>query len=138
MEQIVIKCRKVYKGHQAGVALVSTDGIGCWGSIEESTGIVTERGHAIHGECIKGRILVFPYAKGSCGWGKSFQNMAHYGVTPAAMLIGTVENRSALGAVTAHTTSVTDFDIDPMTVIETGDWVDVDADAGIVTVTKKA
>jgi hypothetical protein len=29
---------------------------------------------------------------------------------------------------------MTDFDIDPLTVIRTGDWVRVDADAGVVTV----
>lgn len=137
MEPITIKCRCVYKGHKAGVALVSTEGIGCWGSIEESSGIVTERGHALQGECIKDRVLVFPYAKGSCGWAKSFQNMAHYEVNPIAMICPNVESRLALGAVTSKTTTVSDLDQDPFSLIETGDWVEVDADQGKITVTKK-
>ena len=137
MEQIVIKCRKVYKGHGAGEALVSREGVGGWGSVEECSGTVTERGHELQGQSVKDRVLVFPYAKGSCGWAKVFQNMAHYGASPAAMLIETVDNRSALGAVTSRTPSVSDFDVDPFEVIETGDWVDVNADEGIVTVTKK-
>jgi hypothetical protein len=33
---------------------------------------------------------------------------------------------------------VTDFDQDPLQVIATGDWVRVDADNGIVEVTKKS
>jgi uncharacterized protein len=32
---------------------------------------------------------------------------------------------------------MTDFDVDPLSVIRAGDWVRVDADAGIVTVTRK-
>ena len=46
-------------------------------------------------------------------------------------------SRQLLGAVVAHTPAVTDFDQDPLKVIETGDWVKVDADNGIVEVTKK-
>jgi hypothetical protein len=34
--------------------------------------------------------------------------------------------------------TMSDFDRDPLEVIETGDWVKVDADNGIVEVTKKA
>ena len=32
---------------------------------------------------------------------------------------------------------MTDFDQDPLALIRTGDWVRVDADAGIVTITRK-
>lgn len=137
MEQIIIKCRCVYKGHKSGEALVSHEGVGGWGSVEECSGTVTERGHELQGKSVKDKVLVFPYAKGSCGWAKVFQNMAHFGSSPAAMIIRTIDNRSALGAVTSRTASVTDAEIDPLTVIETGDWVDVNADQGIITVTKK-
>ena len=44
----------------------------------------------------------------------------------------------ALGAVVMRVPSVTGLDQDPLTVIETGDWVKVDGDRGIVQVTKKA
>jgi len=33
--------------------------------------------------------------------------------------------------------SITDLDQDPLLVIETGDWVKVDADNGVVEVTKR-
>jgi predicted aconitase with swiveling domain len=45
--------------------------------------------------------------------------------------------KMALGAVVTHAPSMTEFDRDPLTCIETGDWVKVDADRGIVEVTKK-
>jgi predicted aconitase with swiveling domain len=43
----------------------------------------------------------------------------------------------ALGAVVTRAPAVTDLDRDPLEVIETGDWVRVDGDNGIVEVTKK-
>jgi hypothetical protein len=36
-----------------------------------------------------------------------------------------------------HIPAVTDFDQDPLTLVATGDWVRVDADKGIVEITKK-
>jgi predicted aconitase with swiveling domain len=42
----------------------------------------------------------------------------------------------ALGAVVMRVPSVTDLDRDPLDVIETGDWVIVDGDRGIVEVHK--
>jgi len=33
--------------------------------------------------------------------------------------------------------ALTDFDRDPLSIIETGDWVEVDADRGIVEITRK-
>ena len=45
--------------------------------------------------------------------------------------------QTTLGAVVARVPAVTDFDQDPTEVISTGDWVKVDADKGIVEITKK-
>ena len=44
----------------------------------------------------------------------------------------------ALGAVVMRVPSITALDQDPLDVIETGDWVIVDADRGIVEVVKRA
>jgi hypothetical protein len=60
------------------------------------------------------------------------------GVNPKAMLFPKMTTKAALGAVVTHAPSMTDFDQDPLKVIETGDWVKVDADNGIIEITKKA
>ena len=44
----------------------------------------------------------------------------------------------ALGAVVMRVPSITDLDRDPLEIIETGDWVRVDADRGLVEVRKMA
>jgi hypothetical protein len=54
------------------------------------------------------------------------------------MLFNKMTSKAALGAVVTRVPAMTDFDIDPLGVIETGDWVKVDADRGVVEVTKKA
>jgi predicted aconitase with swiveling domain len=43
----------------------------------------------------------------------------------------------ALGAIVMRVPSISDLDQDPLDVIETGDWVTVDADQGIVEVVKR-
>jgi predicted aconitase with swiveling domain len=59
------------------------------------------------------------------------------GVKPKAMIFNTMTTKIALGAVVTHSPTVTELDQDPLQVIETGDWVKVDADNGIVEITKK-
>ena len=46
--------------------------------------------------------------------------------------------KMALGAVVTRVPAVTDLDQDPLEVIETGDWVKVDGDKGIVEVIKSS
>jgi predicted aconitase with swiveling domain len=59
------------------------------------------------------------------------------GSAPKAMLFNIMTAKVALGAVVTRVPAMTDFDKNPLDIIETGDWVRVDADRGIVEVTKK-
>ena len=138
MEELIIHCRKVVGGKASGPALVSYENIGCFGSLDESTGVITERGHGLHGVCIKDQIFLFPAAKGSSGWSGTFHMLKVNRVAPKAMLIVTIDAKSALGAVLCNCPTVSDFDQDPFSVIHTGDWVEVDADNGIVVVKSKS
>jgi predicted aconitase with swiveling domain len=54
------------------------------------------------------------------------------------MLFTEMTTKIALGAVVMRVPSITDFDRNPLDLIETGDWVRVDADRGIVEVRKAA
>jgi hypothetical protein len=60
------------------------------------------------------------------------------GAAPRAMVFNEMTTKVALGAVVMRCPSVTDLDQDPLEVIDTGDWVRVDADAGTVQVRKRA
>lgn len=137
MTTITLRGRKVVGGVAEGEALVTTDRISGWGGIDPRTGTVVETRHELKGQSFAGKVLVFPGAKGSSGWSAQFHLTRLLGTAPAAMLFNQMTTKIALGAVVTHAPSVTDFDTDPLTVIETGDWVKVDGDAGVVTVTKR-
>ena len=136
--KIVLHGRKVVGGVAEGEALVTNDTISGWGGINEREGTVIERRHELRGISFKDKILVFPGAKGSSGWSAYFHMTRLNGVKPKAMIFNTMTTKIALGAVVTHSPAVTELDQDPLKVIETGDWVKVDADNGIVEVTKKA
>jgi len=59
------------------------------------------------------------------------------GTAPAALLFNEMTTKIALGAVVTRAPALTDFDADPLELIETGDWVTVDADRGVVEVRKR-
>ena len=137
IETIVLKGRKVVGGRAEGEALVTTETISGWGGINERSGAIIERRHELRGVSFAGKVLVFPGAKGSSGWSAYFHMTRLNGVQPAAMIFTRMTTKIALGAVVTRVPAVTDLDRDPLLVIETGDWVTVDADAGTVTVIKK-
>ena len=138
MSTLVLKGRKVVGGVTEGEAIVTRDTISGWGGIDSNTGTIIERRHELVGRSFKDKVLVFPGAKGSSGWSHFFHLARVAGAAPKAMLFNIMTAKVALGAVVTRVPAMTDFDKNPLDVIETGDWVKVDADRGIVEVTKKA
>jgi predicted aconitase with swiveling domain len=137
MEKIVLKGRKVVGGVAEGEALVTRHTISGWGGIDARTGTIVELRHELRGQSFKDKVLVFPGAKGSSGWSHYFHMARLSGAAPKAMIFNVMTTKIALGAVVTRAPTVTELDQDPLAVIETGDWVRVDADQGIVEVRKK-
>lgn len=136
-EPILIRGRKVVGGVAEGEALVTTERISGWGGVDPRTGTVVETRHELRGVSFAGKVLVFPGAKGSSGWSAQFHVARAMGTAPAAWLFNEMTTKVALGTVVSHAPAMTDFDRDPLALIRTGDWVRVDADAGLVTITPK-
>ena len=134
---LVLRGRCVVPGIAEGPALVTREHISGWGGIDSRTGTIVETHHELRGVSFAGKVLVFPGAKGSSGWSNAFHLTRTLGVAPAAMLFNEMTTKIALGAVVTRSPAMTDFDRDPLSLIETGDWVRVDADRGIVEVTKR-
>lgn len=134
---VVLHGRRVVGGCAEGEALVTRQTISGWGGINERDGTIIERRHELRGQSFAGRVLVFPGAKGSSGWSAYFHMTRLNGVAPAAMIFTRMTTKIALGAVVTRAPAITDLDRDPFAVIETGDWVKVDADRGVVEVTKR-
>ena len=135
---VTLHGRKVVGGVAEGEALVTTERISGWGGIDPRTGTIIETRHELRGVSFAGKVLVFPGAKGSSGWSNTFHLARLCGAAPAALLFNEMTTKIALGAVVVHAPAMTGFDIDPLDAIETGDWVKVDADRGVVEVIRRA
>ena len=59
------KARVIFEGVGAGRVLKSSVPLGLFGHLDPKTGVYREAGHPLDGKCVKGRVLVFPRAKGS-------------------------------------------------------------------------
>jgi uncharacterized protein len=133
----VLHGRCVVPGVAQGEALVAHQAISGWGGIDSRTGTIVEIHHELRGVSFAGKVLVFPGAKGSSGWSNAFHLTRSLGVAPAAMLFNEMTTKIALGAVVTRAPAMTDFDQDPLEKIQTGDWVRVDADRGLIEVFKR-
>jgi predicted aconitase with swiveling domain len=136
--RIVLRGRKVVGGVAEGEALVTQQTISGWGGINERDGSIIELRHELRGQSFKGKVLVFPGAKGSSGYSAYFHMARLNGAAPVAMIFTRMTTKAALGAVVTRAPAVTDLDQDPLSVIRTGDWVRVDADQGLVEVTRRS
>ena len=135
-DKIVLRGRKVVGGRVEGEALVTREGIPGWGGVSPLQGIITETRHELRGQSFAGKVLVFRGATGSSGWSAMYHITRLAGTAPKAMVFNEMTTKVALGAVVMRIPTVTGLDRDPLDVIETGDWVIVDGDAGTVEVRK--
>jgi predicted aconitase with swiveling domain len=136
MKVVRVHGDRIVGGVAEGEALVTRERISGWGGIDPRTGTVIETRHELCGQSFKDRVLVFPGAKGSSGWSAMFHMARLTGTAPKAMIFTLMNTKMALGAVVTHVPTMTRLDQDPFEVIETGDWVRVDADNGVLEVYK--
>jgi len=136
MKKIILYGRKVVGGYAEGEAMVTRDTISGWGGVNPLEGTIIERRHDLIGQSFKGKVLVFPAAKGSSGWSNAFHVSRLARTAPKALIVKHITSKSALGSVVMHIPTVTDLDQNPLDVITNGDWVKINADNGTVEVIK--
>jgi len=137
-EKLVLKGRKIVKGKASGEAVVTKEAISFNGGVDNETGIVTEPGHELEGVNIAGKVLVFLTGKGSTGGSYKIYDMVSRGTAPVAFIQVTPEGITTIGAIIGEIPVVAGLDQDPTLAICNGDFVEMDADAGTVTVTRRS
>lgn len=131
--------RSIAKGVVEGEALVSHMRFSFMGSVcDLDSGTIYLGGHDLEGKSVKDKIFVYDtdYMSTSGCWG--LLNMATvFNSGPKAIIWREYHNISAHAAIYAGIPAMDGIrEGAPYDLIETGDWVKVDADEGVITVTK--
>ena len=122
---IALRGRIIWSGWAKGEALVSNQPISFYGGINPTTGEIVERGHELEGKSIAGKILVFPYGKGSTVGSYIILRLKKRGMAPKAMVNIRCEPIIAVGAIIAEIPTIDRIDISR---IRNGDLVEVDGE----------
>jgi hypothetical protein len=133
LKKIRIYGRREYGGCVEAEALVSRAPLQGFANVNSARGYTTERNHPLFKVPYAGKVLVYPSPRGSGG----FMVYGFGPLKPAAFVHTRTSPIAVLCALSAHVPSMTDFESDPMKIIETGDMVLVNADEGYIEITKR-
>jgi hypothetical protein len=132
-----LKASPVIRGRGEGAALVSAEALSFWGDVDPATGSVTNPRHPLHSERLGGRVLVYPFGRGSCTTSNILLELIRTGQAPAAIVTRSVEPVLAVGplvgeALYGRTIPLVTVEAEEFSRIRPGDWLVVDAVAGEV------
>ena len=134
MSEIVLKGHKAAKGKAEGEALVSDKPFCFLYQVDTKTGVVVEKNNPWEGISLAGKILVYPIEKGSTASCYVLYEMARCGTQPKGIINLTADPIIVVGAIMSNIPMVYKLDTNPIELIKTGDYVELDADNGIVRV----
>lgn len=132
-----ISCHKIADGQGEGEILYSRDPI-CFYLIDPQTGKVIEREHILYGQSITGKILIFPYGKGSSVvQADGMYQLKLTGMGPAGMVVENADTTLAASAIIFDIPVVNRVPADFYAAAESGALdgkrAKLDADAGEIT-----
>lgn len=129
-------CHKIAEGVALGPSLISQDDM-CYYLVEPETGVVIEKGHALQGKAIGGKVLIFPSGKGSSVvQADGIYQLNMYGNAPKAMIIQHPDTVLVASCIIMGIPLVDRVEEGFYKNVENGDFIEVNADEGIVTVVK--
>jgi predicted aconitase with swiveling domain len=144
MKKIILKGHKGIGGTAEGEALVSKNALsyifdvgGIWD--EPMNAKVTNKQEMPdwYGKDLANKVLVFPTGRGGIFSTAMLMGLVKKGLGPKAMINIKTHPVFAYASIVLNIPTVDKLNKNPCEVIETGDWVKVDAEKGIVEVMKK-
>lgn len=144
MANIILKGHKGIGGTAEGEALVCQEPINLmsdtgnvWKDPKDTTFTNKVANPSVYGQSFADKVLVFPTGKGGIFSTNIMMDAAEVGSKPKAIINVQTHPVWAMLAIVIDIPLVDRLDRNPCEVIETGDWVKVDPQRGIVEVTKK-
>lgn len=83
---VILKCKSLVAGYGNGKTLATRQSISFWGGVDPATGLIVDPRHELFEESIKGKVLVFPYGKGSAAAPLVILELTKQGTAPAAII----------------------------------------------------
>ncbi len=136
-KSFIIRGRKVVGGKAEGEALIADERVSFWGGTDPARGMVHDVGSKFEGKSFAGKVFIFRFTKGSSGTSAYINIAKRLGVAPAAIINTELDSLCVLGCAISEIPMMTDLDKDPFKTIRNGDWVKLDADEGVIEVTRK-
>ena len=130
---ITIQARGISAGIASGAVLVSSEPISFLSGVDPETGIVIESGHPLEGQSIAGKVLAFPYGKGSTVGSYVIYALKRSNVAPCAIINTEAEPIIAVGAILAEIPMV-DRPETAITDMKDGLSASVDGSLGMITI----
>jgi predicted aconitase with swiveling domain len=132
-----LKGHTVSPGKAEGEAVVLRSPFSFLGELDPTTGKIASPLNEQFGQDLRGKVLVTPTGKGSSMGPVISWYAMKAGNNPAAVICLQAEAILASAAITAGIPMVDKLDKNPLEVIKSGDYVKVDAFAGIVEIGNK-
>jgi uncharacterized protein len=126
---VLIRGRGIAKGWGAGPMLVSPEPVSFLSGVDPKTGTIVEKGHPLQGENIAGKVLAFPYGKGSTVGSYVLYALSQNGHAPAAIINAEAEPIIATGAIIGRIPMIDRIEI-PIKRLKSGAYAEVNGDTG--------
>jgi predicted aconitase with swiveling domain len=81
-----IKCEPLVAGYGRGKILATQQSISFWGGVDPASGNIVDPRHELFNKSITGKVLAFPYGKGSAAAPLVLLELAKQGTAPAAII----------------------------------------------------
>ena len=131
------KCHKICGGVAEGEALISADDI-CFYLADPDTGNIIEKNHALEGQSVAGKILLFPSGKGSSiVQGDGLYMLNKNGTAPKAMIVQRPDTVLVTGAIIMEIPLVDRLEEGFYKRVEDRDYLKLNAEKGMITLFKK-
>ena len=126
---LLVKGRGISRGRGKGRLLISPAPISFLSGVDPKTGTIVEKGHPLEGKSIAGKVLAFPYGKGSTVGSYVLYALSRNGNAPAALVNAEAEAIIATGAIIGNIPMI-DRTVIPIGRMQDGVCVTVDGDNG--------
>ena len=138
----VIKCKCPVSGRREGALLTTNQPVSFWGGVDPEKGIINDPRHELFGESIAGKVLAFPYGKGSTGAPMVVLELVRGKKAPAALVQIEVDPLLVSGPIICkhfygETIPVVTLNNEEFQLLKTGLHAVVDGVKGEVTISRR-